>query len=473
MTQAHPATAQSPPQTRVLPPKLRDLFFRKGPNGVPVYVPSRYKIAYGGRGSGKSYGFADVALLLATSRPTRVLCVREIQGSIRESIHRLLMIRIAALGLSQYFDVQRESILGPEFSGPKYGLRDGTKKRSEFIFAGIKSDPGKIQSAADIDVCLVEEAQKISVESWRTLIPTIRSEHGTSEFWICFNPTLESDETYRRFVVENPPHCRRVKINWNDNPWFPKELVLEREHDLLRIENAKDSVGKAHLQALYNHVWEGEVLRSPAGAFFREGSILVEGLPCDPPVGVDYVFATMDTALKSGRSHDGMGVCYWALAQRGQILWPLTLLDYDVQQIDGALLIEYLPSVLQRLDHYAKICRPLRGSRGVWIEDKVSGTVLLQQATMRGWPVHPIDTALTRMGKTERALNVAGYVHAEQVKICGDAYYRETTYHGETRNHLLSQVLGFSATVEDQGEDDLLDAWSYGIAIGLGNHEGF
>lgn len=459
-----------PAATQLLAPKLRDLFFRRGPNGQAVYIPSRYKIAHGGRGSSKSTGFVDVAVQLAARRRIRALCVRETQQSIAESIHRLISVRIADMGLAHLFEIQKERILGPWFRMP-----NGSLSRSEFIFAGIKSDPDKIKSAADIDLCIVEEAQKVSEGSWRTLIPTIRamSPDRITEIWICFNPTLETDETYKRFVMQDPPDCRRVEINFPDNPWFPADLELERQADFDKIAQAKDSVGKAHLQAIYDHIWCGKVLRSPGGAFFREGSILVDGLPCAVPEHVDFVFATMDTAAKTRRQHDGTGVVYWAVAKHGQIAWPLTLLDYDLHQIDAALLVEYLPSVLERLEYYAKATKAIYGSRGVWIEDASSGIVLLQQGMQRGWPVHPIDTKLTSMGTQERALNVIGYVASEDMKICGDAYYRSVTYHGETRNHLLTQVLNFTATVEDQGEDDLLNCFSYGIALSLGNHEGF
>src|SRR5665213_868582 len=157
--------------SELLPPKLRDLFFRPGRNGSIEYIPSRYKVAHGGRGSAESWGFASVAVILATQRKLRVLCAREVQSSIRDSIYRLLCDRIEALGFSAYFDIQREGILGPN--------------GSEFTFAGVKTDPNKIKSAEGIDICLVEEAHKVSDESWRILIPTIR-ESG-SEIWLTFN----------------------------------------------------------------------------------------------------------------------------------------------------------------------------------------------------------------------------------------------------------------------------------------------
>lgn len=444
--------------TPILTPKLADLFLEVD---TEDYAPSRYKIAYGGRGSGKSWGFAGMAVALGTQRRLRVLCVREVQNSIRESIHRLLHDRIVGLGLSNYYDVQREGIYGP----------GGT----EFIFAGVRNDPGKIRSAEGIDVCLVEEGQKISEESWQILIPTIRT--PGSEFWICFNPILEKDPTYLRFVVETPPDCRRVEVNWDSNPWFPQVLDLERRYSLQRIADARDPGGKANLQRLYDHVWGGQPLRY-LGAFFSENSLLVNGLPLpELPVHVDVVFATIDTALKTGRQHDGVGVVYWGYSkhhatQYGKV--PLFILDYDLKQIEGASLVDWLPTVFETLEKLAQSCKPIRGSAGAFIEDKVSGTVLLQHAKRKGWPAHPINSKLTAMGKSERGLSASPHVHAEDVKICRRAYERTLTYHGHEKNHLLSQVLDFNPSAEeDMDEDDLFDDFCYGILITLGNTKGF
>jgi hypothetical protein len=452
-------TEPLPAPTPILTPKLADLFLEPGTDN---YAPSRYKVAYGGRGSGKSWGFTGMAVALGTVRRLRVLCVREVQNSIRESIHRLLSDRIAGLGLSRHYDVQREGIYGPS----------GT----EFIFAGMRNDPGKIRSAEGIDVCLVEEGQKISDESWRTLIPTIRT--LGSEFWVCFNPMLEKDSTYQRFVVETPPDCRRVEVNWDDNPWFPQVLDLERRHALQRIADARDTTGKANLQRLYDHVWGGQPLRY-LGAFFSEGSLLVNGLALpDMPLPVDVVFATIDTALKTGLQHDGVGVIYWGYSRRRSTQYgkpALFILDWDLKQIEGGMLAEWLPGVFATLQGLAKECKAIKGSIGAYIEDKVSGTVLIQQARHRKLgPVWPIDSKFTSIGKSARAASIDMHVHAEDVKMCQRAYDRTVSYHGDEKNHLLSQVLDFNPMAEeDAKEDDLLDCFCYGIAVTLGNTKGF
>ena len=200
-----------------------------------LFEPARYKVAHGGRGGAKSWGFARALLLSGTWSPLRVLCAREYQNSIQESVHRLLAEQIDAMGLGAQYEVQQARIIG--------------KNGTEFIFAGLKSDPTKIKSAEGIDICWVEEAEKVSPQSWDVLIPTIRKPN--SEIWVSFNPHLQSDATYQRFIVDPPPSAKVVEISWRDNPWFPVELNNERLH-------LKNTDTEAYL-----HIWEGQC--RPAG----------------------------------------------------------------------------------------------------------------------------------------------------------------------------------------------------------------
>src|SRR5262249_34934282 len=149
----------------------------------------------------------------------RILCAREFQNSIADSVHRLLSDQVAALGLTGHYDVLQTAIRG----------RNGT----EFRFEGLRHNVTKIKSYEGVDICWVEEAQSVSKESWDTLIPTIRNDG--SEIWVTFNPELEEDETYRRFVVAPPKDSLVVKIGWQDNPWFP--ATLRAEKDDLRVRD--------------------------------------------------------------------------------------------------------------------------------------------------------------------------------------------------------------------------------------------
>lgn len=207
-----------------------------------LFQPARYKVPYGGRGSAKSWSVARALLLLAVQKPLRILCAREIQKSIRDSVHKLLADQIEALGLGEYYEIQETRIIG----------RNG----SEFIFAGLKHNVNSIKSTEGIDICWVEEAQTVSDSSWNLLIPTIRK--PGSEIWITFNPDLSTDPTYQRFVVHPPETAVVCKINYTDNPWCPQELIDEANH--LKAVNV-DS---------YNHVWLGNCIESLEGAVYAD-----------------------------------------------------------------------------------------------------------------------------------------------------------------------------------------------------------
>lgn len=204
-----------------------------------LFKPARYKIAYGGRGGAKSWGFARALLIIGVHRPIRVLCAREIQKSIKESVHQLLRDQIAALGLGGHYDILDTEIRG--------------KNSTLFLFAGLKHNIGNIQSKEGLDIVWVEEANLVSRDSWETLIPTIRKDE--SEIWISFNPKLDTDETYKRFVLNPPRSAVLAKIGWQDNPWFPAVLEEERLDLQARDPDA------------YQNVWEGHTRQ------FLDGSI--------------------------------------------------------------------------------------------------------------------------------------------------------------------------------------------------------
>ncbi len=207
-----------------------------------LFQKSRYKVLVGGRGGSKSWGICRALLILGAKSQLRILCAREFQTSIRDSVHKLLCDQIESLGLSGFYDITQASIRG--------------KNGTEFFFVGLKNNVANVKSMEGIDICWVEEAQTVSRISWNTLIPTIRKEG--SEIWVSFNPELETDETYQRFVVNPPQDCITMRVNWSDNPWFP---------DTLRLE--KDSL-KARDEEAYNQVWEGLCRQTVDGAIFAK-----------------------------------------------------------------------------------------------------------------------------------------------------------------------------------------------------------
>ena len=240
--------------------------------------------------------------------------------------------------------------------------------------------------------------------------------------------------------------------------WMPKE-------SLLRIRR---TMGEREFGALYQ-----QDPRPPGGSFFDVENILVNGEPIAAPPLCDTVFAVIDTAVKTGSKNDATGVTYFALCNQVKF-HPLSILDWDITQIEGALLETWLPTVFQNLEALAQQCNARYGSTGVYIEDKASGIILLQQVDRRPQlgRAHPIDSKLTSLGKDERAINASGYVQRQMVKITTHAYNKMTHYKGRYGNHFLIQVFRFQIGVKDQA-DDLLDTFTYGISISLGDNEGY
>ena len=207
-----------------------------------LFDPARYKVLYGGRGGAKSWGVARALLIIGAKQPTRILCAREFQTSIKDSVHKLLSDQIFAMGLQEFYEITQTAIRG--------------KNGTEFSFAGLKNNVANIKSYEGCNICWVEEAQTTSKLSWNVLIPTIRKEG--SEIWITFNPELETDETYKRFVVNPPENSIVQRVNWSDNPWFPETLRLEKDALYARDREA------------YNTIWEGVCRQTVDGAIFAK-----------------------------------------------------------------------------------------------------------------------------------------------------------------------------------------------------------
>ncbi len=226
----------------------------------PLFDPYRYKIIHGGRGKGASWGIARALLTQGLDQPLRILCTREVQKSIKDSVHKLLSDQIVALSLQDAYDVLETEIRG----------KNGCK--SEFLFAGLQSHLIlNVKSYEGIDRVWAEEAQGISKKSWDVLIPTIRKEG--SEIWVSFNAELETDETYMRFVVNPPPNSVVIFMTYEDNPWFPQVLEQERQHCL------------ATMPEEYDNIWLGKCRATVAGAIYAKeiAAMMIEGRYCHAP----------------------------------------------------------------------------------------------------------------------------------------------------------------------------------------------
>jgi len=202
----------------------------------------RYRTYYGGRGGGKSENVFRAVLLKGMQKPRRVLCCREFQTSIADSVHKLLSDIIKQHKLEWFYTVTQTTIRGAN--------------GSEFIFKGLKHNATEIKSMANIDEAIVEEAEKVSNNSWEMLIPTIRKEG--SSITVLFNPKSPSDPTYQRFVKNQRDDAYVRKVSYLDNPFFPE--VLERERQELEKTDPD-----AH-----SHIWLGDFDTRRSGAVYAK-----------------------------------------------------------------------------------------------------------------------------------------------------------------------------------------------------------
>ena len=246
-----------------LPPKLIPLF-------APARGDLRFRVAHGSRGSGKSFSFAKMAAIWGYIEPLRILCTREMQNSIKESMHAEIKNAIQSEPwLEAAYDVGIDYIRG--------------KNGTSFIFRGLRHNMSSIKSMAQIDLCIVEEAADIPATSWEALLPTIRA--PKSEIWVVYNPRKQTDPVDVMFRgTEPPPRSSVVELNWSDNPWFPPELEEQRQHAQKIMDDA-----------LYRHVWEGAYYEQSDAQVFR-GKYTVQEFNAQPEwdgpyYGLDHGFA--------------------------------------------------------------------------------------------------------------------------------------------------------------------------------------
>jgi phage terminase large subunit len=264
------ATGIAPEEPWFMPNKMLPLFSTQYmPNGDKV----RFRVCYGGRGAGRSWSFGRVLLLRAIEKKTRIVCAREFQNSIDESIHQLLSDQVVTLGFEEFFDIKKREIT--VYNG------------SVFVFAGLKTNITKMKSFEGADICYIEEAENISARSWEVLIPTIR--RNNSEIWAAFNPNLAKDPSFELFITEPAEDALVVKTTWRDNPWFPEPLKKARER-LQRVD----------IDA-YNHVWEGECRKNSAAQILRNKYVVMSFMPTKnwngPYFGADWGFSQDPTTL--------------------------------------------------------------------------------------------------------------------------------------------------------------------------------
>lgn len=212
-----------------------------------LFEPHPYKCAWGGRYGLKSWSFARALLLLGSQKPLRILCTREIQKSIKDSVHALLSDQAQQLGIGHFYEPLETEIRG--------------KNGTSFVFAGLAQHTiESIKSFEGVDIVWVEEARAVSERSWRVLLPTIRK--PGSEVWVSFNPELDDDPAYKRFVIDPPPGCVTVKTSYKDAVqagWMVDKIEELRAHDQATLPPAE-----------YANIWEGACLPAIQGAIYAD-----------------------------------------------------------------------------------------------------------------------------------------------------------------------------------------------------------
>ena len=276
----------------------------------------RYRGSYSGRGAAKSWSFARALLIHGSEKPLRILCVREYQSSIKDSVHRLLSDQIEAMGLAGFYQVQKAAITG----------LNGT----EIVFKGLRHDIAEIKSTEGIDLCWVEEAEAVSDASWDVLTPTIR--RPGSEIWVSFNPALATDPTYQRFVdasskrfMAHPDRAIVRRVHYEENPWLPKEL-REEAAELLKRD------AEAHANIWGGEPWTRSDTQVLSGKLFVDDFTPQPGWN-GPYYGADWGFAVDPAVLVRVWVGDS---CLWVEYAPGQPQLNLDQTAVLFQEVPGA-----------------------------------------------------------------------------------------------------------------------------------------
>jgi len=293
-----------------------------------LLIPQRYKVFYGGRGGAKSHNFARALLVQGLENKLDILCTREVQKTIKQSVHKLLS------------DVVKQH----EIFDKNYIVQEQSIKSTnggEIAFAGLRHNSDGLKSYEGFHRVWVEEAQAVSEKSWETLIPTIRADG--SEIWASFNPKLASDPVYQRFIVDPPHNALVKKVSYRDNPFFPDVLDIER----LTLKE-KDPEA-------YEHIWEGELDTRRSGAVYAKQIMKARDekricrVPYDPS---SEVFTAWDLGF-------GDATSIWWLQFVGRELRWLKYYENSGKQLD-----HYVKAVKDQPYNYGTHFLPHDGGHG-------------------------------------------------------------------------------------------------------------
>jgi hypothetical protein len=315
----------------------------------------------------------------------------------------------------------------------------------------------------EYDLVMIDEAAftkngQMSKIWEKSIKPTLLTRRGS--VWVFSTPNGVDPENFVYQVCNDEKMgFAQVHAPTSSNPYVPPD-ELEKE----RLNNHP---------LVWQQEFEAKFVDWSGVAFFELEKLTVDGKGVPLPLHCDGVFAIIDSAMKDGSGNDGTAVVYFALSKHHS--HPLVILDWDIVQINSDLLVTWLPNVFKQLEYYAQVTKARGGSLGAFIEDKASGITLNQHSARVGWPAEPINGDITGIGKDGRAVACSGSVYRGEVKFSANALDKVVEYKGQTKNHLVSQVVGYRIGDKDAHKraDDLADGFMYGVIIGLGGPDGF
>jgi len=306
------------------------------------------------------------------------------------------------------------------------------------------------------DEAAFTKVREMLQEVWpKSIKPTLLTTGGSA--WVFSTPDgIDDDNFFYALCNDKKMGFLEHYAPTSSNPYVPPE---ELEKERLSCD-----------PRVFRQEFLAEFVDWSENALLDLEKLLVDGLPIEPPTHCDTVFAVMDTALKGGTEHDGTGIIYFAYEETYHEP-RLTILDWDVWQIDAALVEVSMPGVFARLEDLSRQCGARHGSQGLYIEDAQMGAILLQKAQTQGWQTHPISSILTAKGKDERAVLGSSPHYLGKCKITRYAYDKVVQFKQKSANHLIKQVGAFHLAdkAAHKRADDLLDCYLYGLLLAFGD----
>lgn len=417
----------------------------------PLFQWKRYNFLSGGRASGKSEQAARALLIKAASSKRKVLCLRDVQVSIADSVHSLLSTIINGDDVLYSIYIIKKNYIKCRLTG------------SMFIFRGMQ-DMVALKSLDSIDDCWVEESEAVTENMLDYLIPTIRGhydaktkKHSDVCFIFTYNPLSPDGDPIVKFnqslIADVPNDVTWIHSTYLDNVFIPQAIYEEAERC------------KINRPAMYEHIWNGKPASLIGERLFN--SNWLEIVPDIPAMDYDCVIITADSAMRGGKEHDGTAFIIFGLrfpSTSGTVAIKetiITIIDWQKVQINANLLDSFYMPYIEKYIATSKF-------HSFCLEDLGSGIALNQQLKSGRFArfINPITSKYwSHKPKDDRALMVSQYIANGSVKIHESAAKKEANFKGEVKNLLFNEMDNFVLGKGTKREDDLCDCLFYGIII--------